>query len=129
MVLLDTHTLIWLLGDHENLSENAIQAFNSDERCVSIASFWEIAIKSSLQDAKRRLVLEASILDIADECRNNDIQILPITPEDCFRVALLPHIHSDPFDRLIVAQALERGIPLITKDERIWKYDQLKKIW
>ena len=129
MVLLDTHALIWLLGDHENLSETAINTINAGERCVSIASFWEIAIKSSLADAKRRLVMETSLLAVADECRRNSIHILPITPEDCFHVTLLPHIHSDPFDRLIIAQALERGIPLITKDERIWKYQELQKIW
>ncbi len=56
MVLLDTHALIWLLSDHENLSEKAFHAIDRDDRCVSIASFWEIAIKSSLQDTRRRLI-------------------------------------------------------------------------
>ena len=73
--------------------------------------------------------MNISLRDIAEECGRNAIEILPITPEDCARITLLPHIHSDPFDRLIIAQALERGIPVITKDESIWTYDEVQKIW
>ena len=129
MVLLDTHTLLWIFGDNENLSEKAIHALDTQERCVSIASLWEIAIKKNLTDPKRRLYLEMSVLEIADECARQGIEILPITPADCERIGSLPHIHEDPFDRVIMAQALERGVPLVTRDEHIWKYDSIKKIW
>ena len=57
------------------------------------------------------------------------MDIIPISQSDCQRIRTLPHHHEDPFDRLIMAQAIERGIPLITKDENIWKYKEVEKIW
>ena len=129
MVLLDTHTLLWAFGDDENLSEEAKRALTSNKRCISIASLWEIAIKQSLADERRRLILDTSILEIADECHRQDIEILSITPYDCQCVTTLPHIHEDPFDRLIISQALTRGIAIVTKDTRIWEYEGIRKIW
>ena len=129
MVLLDTHTLLWALSSPENLSANAMAALDADDRCVSIASLWEIAIKSSLADPKRRLVLETSVLDISEECERQGIELLPITPEDCAKVATLPHHHVDPFDRLIVAQALTRGLAIITRDGNIGQYEGVTAIW
>ena len=129
MVLLDTHVLLWLLGDSENLSPAAIAALDEQDRCVSIASLWEIAIKKSLADPKRRLYLDMSITDIAEECNRQGIRLIMLSPNDCERVGQLPHLHEDPFDRIIIAQALERNLSLITRDERIWRYDCIGTIW
>ena len=69
------------------------------------------------------------MMDFADLCQSLGIGILPITPLDCERVMRLPHIHEDPFDRMIIAQAATRHIPVVTKDENIWKYPEIEKIW
>ena len=129
MVLLDTHTLLWIFDDAEQLSERAVEVLDKEERCVSIASFWEMAIKASLPDEKRRLHMKISILEFAELCRENEIGILSLIPEDCERLMTLPHIHDDPFDRIIIAQAVERGIPLVTRDQKIWRYEAVEKIW
>lgn len=129
MVLLDTHTLLWLFGDSENLSARAREAMDSQERCISIASLWEIAIKKSLADPKRRLYLDLSVSRIAEECEREGIQILAITPADCERVEQLPHIHEDPFDRIILSQAMGRGLALVTRDERMWKNAGVETVW
>ena len=129
MVLLDTHTLLWMFDDVKQLSEQAMETLRKEELCVSIASFWEMAIKASLPVEKRRLNMKVSIRTLADICRKNQIEILALTPNDCERLMQLPHVHDDPFDRIIIAQAMERGIPLVTRDQRIWQYEDVEKIW
>ena len=129
MVLLDTHTLLWMLDDVKQLSEQAINTLRKEKLCVSIASFWEMAIKASLPVEKRRLDMKVSIRTLADLCEKNQIEILALTPDDCERLRLLPHIHDDPFDRMIIAQAMERGIPLVTRDQKIWQYEDVEKVW
>ena len=129
MVLLDTHTLLWVFTDSEKLSQPAIDSIISNERYVSIASFWEIAIKSSLPNEARRIHLSLSISDLEKECIRQSISILPITPGDCELVQTLPYIHMDPFDRIIIAQAINNKMELITKDQIIWRYNAVQKIW
>jgi len=129
MVLLDTHTLLWLFGDSENLTARVVGAINTQERFISVVSLWEIAIKKGLADPKRKLNIKMSILEIAKECDRQGIGILPITPADCNRIEGLPHLHEDPFDRIIISQAMERGLVLLTKDERIWQYDNVETLW
>lgn len=129
MVLIDTHVLLWIFSDSGRLTISARNAISGNAVCVSIASLWEIAIKASLKREDKRLELKESIQKIAETCRAQEIDIIPISPNDCQRIRTLPHHHEDPFDRLIMAQAIERGIPLITKDENIWKYQEVEKIW
>lgn len=129
MVMIDTHILLWIFSDSERLTASARAAIDENDVCVSIASLWEMAIKASLKNADKRLELEDSIQSIADTCAAQGIDIIPITPDDCQRVRTLPHHHEDPFDRIIMAQAIERDIPLITKDENIGKYDEVTTIW
>ena len=129
MVLLDTHTLLWLFGDSENLSARVVEALNTQERFISVASLWEIAIKKGLADPKRKLHIDMSLTELANECDRQGINILNITPADCDRVEHLPHLHEDPFDRLIISQALERKLVLLTKDEKIWQYKNVETVW
>lgn len=129
MILIDTHILLWILSDSSRLTKNAMNALNTNDACVSIASLWEMAIKASLKREDKRLELDESIQEIAETCVVQGIDIIPITPDDCQRIRMLPHHHGDPFDRIIMAQAIERDLSLITKDENIWKYDEVKKIW
>lgn len=111
MVLIDTHILLWIFSDSGRLTARARDAIAGNDVCVSIASLWEIAIKASLTREDKRLELKESIQTIAETCEAQGINIVPITPSDCQRVRMLPHHHEDPFDRLIMAQAIEDGHP------------------
>jgi len=126
MVLIDTHVLIWALYDSEQLSSKARDAISERNCCVSIASLWEMSIKVF----NGKLILKDTILDIGRKCTEMGVDILPIRPEHCQQLQSLPLYHKDPFDRMIIAQAIVEGCPLVTKDENIWKgYDGLTKIW
>ena len=129
MVLLDTHALLWALTDDHLLTDRAKWVIMRNARCISIASLWELAIKASLPRVERRITLRLSIEEIVEMCEAQDVAILPITPEDCARVMTLPHIHEDPFDRIIIAQAMERDLPLVTKDENIARYEGVEVVW
>ncbi len=126
MTLIDTHILIWLLSESEELSEKARLELESGNKIfVSIATLWEIAIKKSIG----KLKLSYSIKDIVEKCFKYEIDILPIKPEHLDYIDKLPNIRNDPFDRLIISQAVTEGLQLISKDEKIAKYDVVKVIW
>ena len=125
MYLLDTHTLLWYLRDSEELSEATRRTIdNAEEVFVSIASFWEIVIKQS----QGKLRFDASMQVLEDLCRERDIRILNIRPVALERIKTLPDIHRDPFDRLLVAQALEEELVIVTRDRIIPQYE-VKTIW
>ena len=125
MHLLDTHTLLWYLRDSEELSEAARRTIdNAEEVFVSIASFWEIAIKQS----QGKIKFNASMQELEALCREHNIQILNIRPVALDRIKTLPDIHRDPFDRLLVAQALEEDLAIVTRDRIIPQYE-VKTIW
>ena len=80
--------------------------------------------------AKGTLRLRESIVSVAERCQAMGVEILPITPKHCDRLRQLPNYHRDPFERIIMAQSLEEGCTLVTKDENIWNgYDEVDKIW
>lgn len=91
---------------------------------VSIASCWEIAIKAS----KGNLVIPFTISELMDECQKLNFTILQISGADLDRLNSLPWVHRDPFDRIIISQAMENKLSLITKDDNIHRYD-LTTIW
>ena len=125
MILIDTHTLIWFMFDDSQLSEVALSKIKSEDKVyASVASLWEIAIKQSLG----KLKITNSIQDITDKCAEADILILPLEPKHLDYIKELPDIHRDPFDRLIISQAVTEGMTLITKDNTIPQYD-VKTLW
>lgn len=84
----------------------------------------------STKIARGTLRLRDSITDIARRCLAMGVDILAITPEHCQQILALPDYHRDPFDRIIMAQAVVEGYPLVAKDENIWNgYDMVEKIW
>lgn len=113
--LLDTHSFIWFLNGDKQLPANLKNAIaNASNRCfLSVASLWEIAIKNSLG----KLELKGDFSWIAGFLINNDIELLPITFDHLQHLVQLPFHHKDPFDRVIIAQALTEGLPIATKDE------------
>jgi PIN domain nuclease of toxin-antitoxin system len=118
--LLDTHTFIWFINGDRSLSETAINNIkNVDHTCfISIASIWEIAIKTNLN----KLSLKSDFDEIIDLLDNNKIEILPITFEHIQILNRLEFHHKDPFDRIIIAQGLSEKFIIITKDEIFKKY-------
>ena len=125
MCLIDTHALIWFMFDDSNLSEEALKLIKSEKDVyVSIVSLWEIAIKQSLG----KLDIDVSIEQLASKCKEVDITILPIRAEHLDYIKILPDIHRDPFDRLIVSQAITENMVLVTRDTIIPKYD-VNVVW
>jgi PIN domain nuclease of toxin-antitoxin system len=125
MFLMDTCAFLWFLDDDGQLSKNARDVIGkSKELYFSIASMWEIAIKKTIN----KLDIDESVTDIERICDDYSITILPIKTKYLERLQKLPVIHSDPFDRLIMATALEEGMKLITHDSKIQKYN-IDLIW
>lgn len=119
-ILIDTHILNWHLEGSEKLL-SAYRVFISDPSntiLISIASCWEIAIKSS----RGKLVLRNSIEDIVAIVENSTSRILPISLPHVLKTAALPFNHNDPFDRMIIAQSLVENIPIITADGNFSRY-------
>lgn len=118
--LLDTHTLIWYINGDAQLSDNTRAAIEADNTInyVSIASLWEIAIKISLG----KLELKTSFGQIGTQIHENGFELLPITFEDTLTVSTLPFHHRDPFDRIIIAQSVNHGLIILTKDENFDLY-------
>jgi PIN domain nuclease of toxin-antitoxin system len=117
--LLDTHTLIWFLTGDNALSRNARSIIELSNVHVSIASVWEITIKASIG----RLDLKMSMDELKNEIYTNDFNMLPITFDDLKVLKELPFYHRDPFDRILIAQALSNDQVLISKDVIFEKYD------
>lgn len=126
-ILLDTNALLWHVAGHPRLSAAAKQWIDdpSQEVFVSIASLWEITIKTSL--GKLQLNLPLPVL-LQQHLLRSDVQLLPIDPLHLMRLATLPHYHRDPFDRLIVAQALEENLPLVSVDVALDAYG-IQRLW
>lgn len=119
-ILIDTHTFLWFINDHPNLSNNAAELLESDiDILLSIASLWEIAIKVNL---KKLLLPDAYETFIPKQLTQNSIEVLPVTIEHLTVVAKLPLHHRDPFDRLLIAQAIAENIEIISADRKFDSY-------
>ena len=119
-ILLDTHTFLWFLGGDNELSAQARTLIENPEheKYVSIATFWEIAIKNSLG----KLTIEAPFAELKTEVIKNSFHILPITFEDILQLNTLPFHHRDPFDRIIISQAKENNLTLVSRDNNFDLY-------
>lgn len=120
-LLVDTHALLWALYDHTRLSKKAAKLITHPDTQISlsIASLWEIAIKSSTG----KLKLGRSYKEFLDEfILSHPIQIESITTPALVETEKLPWHHRDPFDRVIIAQALNLDIPILTADENFTRY-------
>ncbi len=120
-LLLDTHSFLWFIAGDEQLSAVAreIIADMDNEVLLSVASLWEIAIKVSLG----KLTLGKPFEElIPEQLVLNNIDVLPIGLDDLSLVATLPLHHRDPFDRLIIAQAITGELPIVGKDSAFTQY-------
>lgn len=116
-LLLDTHTLLWLVSNPPELDSDALTTLSEPDTSVwvTVASAWEIAIKTRLG----RLDGEALLSAWADIIADMSTVELPIESSDAILAGRLPWTHRDPFDRVIVAQALRRNLTIATRDTKI----------
>jgi PIN domain nuclease of toxin-antitoxin system len=114
-VMLDTHAFLWFVGGDSNLSATARAAITDPNNVVllSPASHWEIAIKVS---TGKLTLAEPFDVFMLREIQQNGFEIFPIEVAHTAVVATLPFHYRDPFDRLLVAQALSEGVPLVSAD-------------
>ena len=115
-VLLDTHLLLWALATPGRLSPAAREAIAAGDVYVSAASIWEISIKTQLGK------LDANPRDVLVAIEPAGFSLLPITGEHAARVAELPAVHRDPFDRMLAAQASVEPMILLTNDAALSPY-------
>jgi PIN domain nuclease of toxin-antitoxin system len=126
-LLLDTHTLLWFTLGAPQISPAALDLINDagNDKLVSPVSFGEIAIKVSIG----KLALNQPYDNFIERgVRQNGFGILPIEPRHTGRVAVLPFHHKDPFDRLLIAQALTDGIAIVGADPLFDRYGA-KRLW
>jgi PIN domain nuclease of toxin-antitoxin system len=122
-ILLDTQIYLWFLADSAKLSANArIYIFEAEDVFVSAASIWEAAIKIGLGR------LEVSVSDLIQGIEASGFIELPITARQSATVADLPPYHRDPFDRLLIAQALHEPLRLLTVDASLKSYSDLVEL-
>lgn len=119
-ILLDTHTFLWFVNDSPELSNDAAELLESDvDLLLSTASLWEIAIKVSL---KKLSLPDDYERFIPQQIALNDIEVLPIAIDHLNVVAKLPLHHRDPFDRMLIAQAVQEGIQVVSADTKFDAY-------
>jgi PIN domain nuclease of toxin-antitoxin system len=124
---MDTQVLLWIVNEDAKLNSNTKKIYldSNNEILLSLASIWEIAIKKSLN----KLEIPGNLSDfVKDHIIGNDINILSLELSHIYRLENLPFHHRDPFDRLIIAQAIDENIELISNDKIFDKYE-VKRIW
>jgi len=124
--LLDTHTLIWFLeGDHRlSVAANDIVSDADNDIYVSIVSLWEMAIKISLG----KLQLSQSLEQVIDQLGQQNITLFEVHPTHVLTVLSLPFEHRDPFDRLLIAQALVEDMKFISNEALFLRYG-VDRVW
>lgn len=116
-ILIDSHILLWWLSEPEKLKDKHISLIKETtfDVTISIASLWEIQIKASL----KKLTLPDNFKEVLDK---NFISTLSIRQKHLYQLLDLPFYHKDPFDRLIISQAITEKIPIISYDSSFEKY-------
>ena len=126
-LLLDTHTLLWLVENNPKLSVTAVNLLvdPGNDLLLSPATYWELAIKVSIG----RYRLADRLSDYIEEAiRLYGLTILPITVAHAEAVVNLPHHHKDPFDRMLIAQSIVEDVALVSSDEALDAYS-VTRLW
>jgi PIN domain nuclease of toxin-antitoxin system len=126
--LLDTHVFLWWSLEPDKLPSEVLDELRDPKNRVvfSTVCSWEAQIKAGLG----KLVLEEPLRKIVErELSRNQWEVLPVTLEHTWRLESLPPLHRDPFDRLLVAQALVENLSLVTRDPLLPPYPDLRTFW
>lgn len=122
-ILLDTHLFLWCIKDDKRLSKAArFKILHATEVYISSASIWEACIKIKLKK------LEVDVSEMVAAIKESGFAELPITVQHAAAVAKLPDIHRDPFDRILIAQAISEPLLLLTADQQLRDYSELVEI-
>ena len=122
-LLLDTHVFLWWIKEDKRLSKTAANKIKEAEDVyVSSASIWEIAIKMRLGK------ISGDMHSLIQEIHNSHFLELPVASQHAAATLSLPDIHQDPFDRILVAQAISEPLVFLTNDIRLKKYSELVEI-
>lgn len=126
-ILLDTHSFLWFIAGNSRLSARARELIEdpANERLVSMASVWEMAIKASMD---RLHFSQPFATVIPEQFQRNDMHVLDITVAHTAQVAILPFHHRDPFDRMLIAQAFVEAIPIVGVDSAFDVYG-ITRLW
>lgn len=124
--LLDTHTFLWFIAGDDKLPNNIKgKIADINESCfLSISSFWEIAIKKQIG----KLDLDIPFSELFRFAERNQIEIIPINEAHLITLMSLDFVNNDPFDRIIVSQAISENLTLLSKDKKIKNY-KIKILW
>jgi PIN domain nuclease of toxin-antitoxin system len=125
--LLDSHTLLWWILDDPSLTRRAREtiADANNLMIVSAASAWELAIKFRMGKLPRAVDL---VSNFSSEVDQEGFQLLPISADHGIRAGLLPGLHKDPFDRMLIAQAQAENLPVISND-RVFESHGVRRVW
>jgi len=117
-ILLDTHVLLWWLAGDKQLGTQArdLIADPGNDILVSVASLWEIVVK------RRVGKLQADVAEVSDAIERDGFSLLPISLANLAELTALPTHHRDPFDHLLIAQAISEQATLLSEDQNISKY-------
>jgi PIN domain nuclease of toxin-antitoxin system len=119
-LLIDTHVFLWAMGGDKKLPKRAeATMLSADAVFVSAASIWEISIKSGLGK------LDVDVNELVARMKEAGFRELPVTAVHAAAVRALPDIHRDPFDRLLIAQAITEPLRLLTDDDNVARYTDL----
>lgn len=126
-LLLDTHTFLWFDSEPNKLSSSCRKLLTNENNLLllSLASIWEIQIKSQIGRLNLRLPLSRLIVQ---QQQNTGLQILPIALSHVYALQSLPDVHRDPFDRIMVAQAMVEKFPFVSIDSVLDGYP-IQRIW
>jgi len=126
-ILLDTHTVLYWINKYEKLSDLAKITLEDEEIILylSLASFWEIAIKTSNGKLSE---LHGGITEFLYRIQHIPVSVIPINLSYIKALEKLPKIHKDPFDRIIITTAQTENMPILTSDQKIHEY-QVETIW
>jgi len=128
--LIDTHVFLWFVSNSKELSQTAKSLIEDEtnEIFISIASLWEISIKTALG----KLTINGKYASVIDDLTDNSIEILPINFAHTVEQNKLPFHHKDPFDRIIISQAIVENMNFISADaifNNYFKGKSVKRIW
>ena len=119
-ILLDTHVFIWWVEDSNKLSKAARNIIaNADEAYISSASIWEIAIKSKIGK------IEVDMNALINTIKKGDFLELPVSVKHAAATLELPDIHNDPFDRILISQAITEPLRFISADKKLREYSNI----
>ena len=126
-LLLDTHTFLWLLSDIKKLPPNVVELCKDPDNALylSVVNSWEIQIKAQ----KGKLALPVSRKELIQNSLAHGLIMLPVKGEHIDALDDIADHHADPFDRLLIAQAITENLTLLSVDEKIHLYEEVNVLW